>query len=341
VGYTPQRVIGVWLGVPQNDGAEFQLSPLAAAGVWHAVTKTATHSLPIVNFPEPIGIQYVTVCTPSGLLPTEYCPETVTETFITGSTPLQTDNLYRPYTINSQTGRLATIYTPTEFLQERVYLVVPAEAAEWAQAQGLEIPPTTYDVIFNPGSASETANLSTPEIFSYVSGEVQIRGSAGGDDFSYYRIQVGAGLNPRQWLQVGEGSQSVTDGLLVEWDTTGLDGLYAIQLQVVDSRNVVETAVIQVTVDNQTPEVQVLHPAAEQVFEYPDESIVTFQAQVTDNLGIEKVEFLVDGQLISNFSNPPYATPWNGTLGDHEFTVRATDQAGNQTEITVTFSIER
>ena len=36
-----------------------------------------------------------------------------------------------------------------------------------------------------------------------------------------------------------------------------------------------------------------------------------------------------------------YALSGGGSLGEHEFTVRATDQAGNQTEVTVTFSIER
>ena len=136
IGYTPERVVGVWLGTSQTNGAEIQLARLVSAGVWHAVTKSATQEIPIVSFNQPVGIQHLTVCNPSGLLPTEYCPNTVTETFITGGAPLQTDNLYRPFTINNQTGRLATIYTPTEFLEEKVYLVVPPEAADWARAAG-------------------------------------------------------------------------------------------------------------------------------------------------------------------------------------------------------------
>jgi membrane peptidoglycan carboxypeptidase len=341
VGYTPQRVVGVWLGTPENDGVEAQLSPLVSAGIWHAVTKTASKDLPIQSFSEPVGIQHITVCEPSGLLPTEHCPTTVTETFITGSEPMQTDNLYRTFTINNQTGRLATIYTPAEFIEEKVYLVVPPEAAEWARQQGLEVPPDTYDVIFNPGLPSETVSITSPEIFGYVSGEVEIRGFAGGPDFNFYRVQVGAGLNPRQWLQVGDGNRPVNNRLLAEWDTSSLNGLYAIQLQVVDDNQVVQTAVIQVTVDNQPPSVQVLHPTEGQVFLYPDERMITFQAQVTDNLGIEKVEFFIDDQLISNRSDPPYAVPWTGTTGEHELIIRATDQAGNQTETSVIFSIER
>ncbi len=193
------------------------------------------------------------------MLPTEECPSTVNEIFITGSEPLQADKLYQSFVINTQTNRLATIYTPSEFLEERVYLVVPPEAATWAEQEGLTLPPDTYDVVFNPGPPSDTASITSPEIFSYVSGIVEVRGNAGGENFDRYRIRIGEGLNPRQWLQIGEDSQRpVNDGLLTEWDTSGLNGLYALQIQVVAENQSIETASIQVTVDNQSPS----YPAA-------------------------------------------------------------------------------
>ncbi|MCJ7432800.1 MAG: hypothetical protein MUO77_04865 [Anaerolineales bacterium] len=46
----------------------------------------------------------------------------------------------------------------------------------------------------------------------------------------------------------GEGQTAVVDGLLAEWDTSKLSGLYAVQLQVVRSDQRVNSAVIQVTV---------------------------------------------------------------------------------------------
>jgi hypothetical protein len=54
-------------------------------------------------------------------------------------------------------------------------------------------------------------------------------------------------LNPQEWIQVAEGNAPVMDNLLAEWDTTGLSGLYAVQLQVVLSDQKVDTAIIQVT----------------------------------------------------------------------------------------------
>ncbi|MEJ2757696.1 MAG: Ig-like domain-containing protein [Anaerolineales bacterium] len=130
------------------------------------------------------------------------------------------------------------------------------------------------------------------------------------------------------------------DGVLGSWDTSDLDGLYAIRLQVVGEDQSVETVAIQVTVDNQTPQVQILSPTPRQTFTFPEERQITFQAQVDDNLGIARVEFWLNGSLLSNLSDPPYAVPWRGSVGEHELEVRAIDLAGNVAVELVTFSVE-
>jgi len=343
VGYTPDRVTGIWLGyADQADGSPVEnIPPQAADGLWHAIMKTAHTELPIKDFKEPIGVVRKVVCNPSGLLPTNVCPETVSEIFIVGNEPVQTDNLYQTFQINTQTNRLATIYTPSEFLEERVFLVVPPEAVTWAQQQGLETPPDTYDVVFNPAANNPNAGILQPEIFSYVSGEVDITGNAGGATFEFYRVQVGSGLNPQQWIQLGEAATSpVSGGTLATWDTTGLDGLYAIQLQVVQSDQSIETASIQVTIDNKAPVIQVLHPTEGETFSYPGERAITFQAQVSDNLNVARVEFWLDGNLISSLTSAPFAAPWTGSRGEHELEVRAIDLAGNIAIELVPFSLD-
>jgi hypothetical protein len=93
------------------------------------------------------------------------------------------------------------------------------------------------------------ANITAPKLFAEVSDVVKIVGTASGDNFSYYRVQVGNGLNPQQWIQLGgDMTTPVESGVLAEWDTKGLSGLYAVQLLVVRSDQKVDTAVIQVTV---------------------------------------------------------------------------------------------
>jgi membrane carboxypeptidase/penicillin-binding protein len=346
IGYTPQMVVGVWLGFSETGngslGESRTVSPLAAAGLWHAVIKRAHEDVDVVTWQEPIGISRIAVCDPSGLLPTEDCPTTVTEVFLPGNEPVQRDNLYRAYLINSQTGRLATVYTPPEFVEERVYLVVPPKANDWAIEAGLEIPPSTYDVIFNPSTTDEFVSILTPEVFSYVSGEVVIGGRAWGEGFSYYRVQVGEGLNPRQWLQIREDfSEPVEGGSLVNWDTSGLNGLYAIQLLVVGQDQSVSIATIQVTVDNTPPNIQITHPVEGQSFSFPLERTVTFQAKADDNLGIAQVEFIVNDEFISSLTEPPYAATYQGLVGEYNVKVVATDLAGNQDEVSLDFTIER
>ena len=59
---------------------------------------------------------------------------------------------------------------------------------------------------------------------------------------------MGQGLNPQEWIKVAEANEPVTNNVLAEWDTKGLSGLYAVQLQVVRNDQRVDTAIIQVTV---------------------------------------------------------------------------------------------
>ena len=93
------------------------------------------------------------------------------------------------------------------------------------------------------------AYITAPQLFADVNGKVLILGAATGDDFMYYRVQVGKGLNPQEWIQLGEDNYSPVDGgILAEWDTTDLSGLYAVQLIVVRTDQKVDTAVIQVTI---------------------------------------------------------------------------------------------
>jgi len=188
------------------------------------------------------------VCDPSGMLPTQECSSLVTEVFLNGNEPIQADDLYRKFAINRETGLLATVFTPPELIENHVYLLVPENARDWARSAGLEIPPASYDAIQAP-PVNPTVNITLPGLFAEVSDVVKIVGTASGDDFAYYRLQVGKGLNPQEWIQLGSDVISpVEDGVLAEWDTGGLSGLYAVQLQVVRTDQRVDMAVIQVTI---------------------------------------------------------------------------------------------
>jgi hypothetical protein len=62
-------------------------------------------------------------------------------------------------------------------------------------------------------------------------------------------VLVGQGIDPQNWIQIGSDSTTpVNNDILATWDTTGLNGLYAVQLQVVRTDQRVDTATIQVTI---------------------------------------------------------------------------------------------
>jgi membrane peptidoglycan carboxypeptidase len=243
IGYVPRRVVAVWTG---SHGIA-RLTPRAPAALWNALMQVAAQNLPPEGWALPPGVSVVNVCDPSGMLPTPECPNVVNEVFLHGNEPLQADTMYRRFSINRETNLLATVFKLPQLIEERVYLVVPPEARSWAESAGLEIPPARYDVIQAP-PINPDVRITAPELFAEVSGKVRIEGVAAGADFVSYRLLVGQGLNPQEWFQVGEGNEPVTDGLLAEWDATGLSGLYAVQLQVVRSDLRVDTALIQVTV---------------------------------------------------------------------------------------------
>jgi membrane peptidoglycan carboxypeptidase len=263
VGYTPSHVVVTWTGVrtplaqgddplssPHLLGGPRGVTPRFPAVLWNALMQTASANLPPDGWTLPQGVAVTTVCDPSGLLPTRECPNLVTEVFLHGSEPTHEDNLFREFSVNRETGLLATVFTPPELIENRVYLIVPEHARAWAQSAGLAVPPSSYDAI-QPPPFNPNVNITSPQLFTDVDGVVQIIGTASGDDFLFYRVQVGKGLNPQSWIQLGDDSfEPVENGLLAEWDTTGLSGLYAVQLVVVQNDQVVETAVIQVTVSD-------------------------------------------------------------------------------------------
>jgi len=245
IGYSPARVVVVWTGARSKS----DLSPRVPAVLWNALMQIASQNVAPDGWAVPAGVSVMNVCDPSGMLPTADCPNLVSEVFLNGNEPVQPDNMYRKFSVNRETGLLATVFTQPQLIEDRVYFVVPGEARSWAEGAGLAIPPANYDVIQSP-HLDANVNITSPDLFSEVNGNVQINGTAAGDDFVSYRILVGQGLNPQQWLQVAEGNQPVTNGLLATWDAKGLSGLYAVQLQVVRTDQKVDTAIIQVTVSN-------------------------------------------------------------------------------------------
>ncbi len=333
-GYTPQRVAVVYLA---EAGSR---SRLAVDGLWSALIQYAIQDLPSTGWEMPAGVVALKVCDPSGLLPTEACPKVVDEVFLEGRQPMHYDTLYQVFEINLETGLLATVFTPPELVESRVYMVVPPEARTWAAATGIDTPPSTYDT-YQPPEIFPEAHITTPVMFSDEGGVVEIHGTAAGADFVSYRLEYGAGLNPQTWTLIGgDAATPVTEGLLAAWDTTGLDGLFVLRLMVVRSENRVDEALVQVTLDNTLPEVVITYPQAGQELSLTEEPQVALQAQVQDAF-LTEVVFYVDGEKVGGLSAAPFGVLWQAETGEHVLRVTARDRAGNEGEAEIRFTVEK
>ena len=335
IGYTPACVILLWMDSPAAPNESL------AVGIWQTLMRTAQQDAPPIAWTEPPGISHVTVCDPSGMLPTEYCPQTVREVFLAGNEPTQADTLYQPYLINRETGLLATVFTPPELVEARVYINVPPGARDWAQANGWTPPPNTYDTVVPPRRDPDAA-ITSPDLFACVSGEVAVMGSAGGDHFAWYRLQTGFGLNPARWTQIGARQERpVSNGRLALWDTRTLaDGLYALQLMVVQDDGSLKSAVTQVTVDNTPPRITQIYPADGDVLDGQQAAALLLQAGIEDNLDLQQVVFYLDGRRLATLTSPPWhALADDLSAGAHTLRVTAIDCAGNSAEETVRFQV--
>ena len=341
VGYTPQRVAVVWMGAGSGQSAgtvSSSISTLLSADLWHALMQYAVRDLPSASWDMPSGIVTTAVCDPSGMLPTQACPNVVNEIFLDSRQPVQTDSLYQTFQVNTETGLLATIFTPPELVEKRNYMVVPPEARQWAKDAGVATPPTAYDTFQEP-SLQPDVHISSPEMFADGRAELTLRGSAAGANFAWYRLEYGQGLYPSGWVQIGADNHTpVTDGLLGRWDTTKLNGLYSLRLMVIRSNQRIDQAVVQVTLDNTPPQVAITYPQNGQTISSTQEPQVALQAQASDPF-LKKVEFYIDDVLAGESNVAPFGVVWIAKTGGHTLKVTATDQAGNTTETETKFAV--
>jgi penicillin-binding protein 1A len=93
VGFTPQIVAGVWAGYddPAMSLGPSQTGAMVALPIWAPFMKTAhdTLNLPVEDFEMPPGVSRVEICKETKKLPTEYCPDIISELFRADQVPTE------------------------------------------------------------------------------------------------------------------------------------------------------------------------------------------------------------------------------------------------------------
>jgi penicillin-binding protein 1C len=141
IGYTTERIVGVWVGNADNTPM-LDVSGVDGAGpIWHDIM-LAAHPRPggarPPPFERPSDIVEVTICAPSGLLPSPACPRTRRELFIEGAQPTEMDNQFVRIDIDQASG-LPAAGAPPERVAQRTFWLLPPEYHEWMAMQGIPI----------------------------------------------------------------------------------------------------------------------------------------------------------------------------------------------------------
>lgn len=318
VGYTPDYAVGVWVGNSDNSEMEHISGVTGAGPIWRDVMEKIHQGLPPRPFPEPPGMTRVEVCATSGLLPTPYCPERAKELFIAGTEPKQTDNIWQAFRIYKPSGKLATVYDPPDQVEDRVFPIYPPEAADWVRENNIPQPPTDYDTTFRSPTLSGDVAIASPASYSSVHGVVTIVGNARLDNLDRYRLAFGKGLDPTQWTQIGsDHSNRVDNAFLEQWDVTGLDGLYTLKLTAIDRNGSPLEAAVQVMVDNQAPQITVIHPGRNAIYSPEKDEWVSIGVDAIDNASMARVDFLVDGAFVGSSTVAPFNRKWTIKMSDN------------------------
>lgn len=331
LGYTTDYVVGVWVGNSNNSAMRDSSGVTGAAPIWHDVILSASEGQPIRDFTAPLGLKRVEVCALSGLLPTQWCGERVSEWFISGTEPKLTDNFYQAVKVDRRNNLRATRRTPASEVVEKIFIQLPPEYSDWAREQNIARLPTAD----SPLGASTDAALQvivSPRDGEYVGGVVQVRGKLppGATDVRLTAGRAGAD-------EAGDPLPlASSDGVLASWDTRGLSGQLALRLSYrMDGETLTE--VVTVAVDSIPPRAGILYPGDGAEFSIAANAGLPepFTADAADNYAVNRVLFYADGQPVGQVAGEgPYTIQLNlAQLGAGEHTLAATviDRAGNQT----------
>jgi len=124
-------------------------------------------------------------------------------------------------------------------------------------------------------------------------------------------------------------STDTTSPYAWSWTTTSTaDGAHSLTSTAYDAAgNTGTSAAVSVTVDNTVPSTSITAPAGGATVS----GTTTVTASATDNIGVTRVEFYLDGALQSTATASPYSWSWNTTTsanGSHSLTSKAYDAVG-------------
>jgi penicillin-binding protein 1C len=273
IGYTPDLVVGVWVGNTDYSPMRDTTGLSGAGPIWADFMTLAINRLKGGTpspFIRPPGVVDRVICSISGTEPSEWCPEQRSEIFVADQGPQpKSEDLWQKVNVDTWTG-LAVSEACEEYTDEKFSLNVDDPWAirwlkndpngiAWAESMGFSIPP-----FFSP-ERSCRADDPRPiiNLTGITDGEtikanpLVITGMiTATQNFDYYRIEWGKGREPLTWNVLVEDTYTPqeTPGVLYEWDLEELEpGIVTLKFYIHSTEGMYAEKIISLNIDVPTP----------------------------------------------------------------------------------------
>ncbi len=166
IGYSPDIVIGAWMGhtcaggcPPGTSDLNVVWGAMGAGQIFRDIFNAYEASRPVRDFSRPDGLKQVTVCRLSGLRATDACAgQTVTDWYVAGAAPNRDDDWYRLVRVCTTDGGIAGPEIPDHLTVVKSFIVYPAGYPENLKDSTPQMP--THNCALFTETTSPTLSLS-------------------------------------------------------------------------------------------------------------------------------------------------------------------------------------
>jgi penicillin-binding protein 1C len=274
LGYTPDVVVGVWVGNPDYTPMVNTSGLTGAAPIWADFMQTAIANLTGNNpsaFSQPSGVVDRVVCAISGTEPSQWCPSQKREIYAYDQLPLPSEeDLWKPVVVDTWTRKKASdvcgdfrdevvTINVTEFWAGE-WLLDTADGQAWVKEMNFSdplvfVPQTDCSSGDNPAliewiGLSDGDTVSTPELPLVLK-------IWGGDRFQRFVLSYSLSSSPNNWHEIGTFTDQFKNGGEVSiWDISELPAgeiNLRVRMTGVNRRYAIKTIKLNLQVPTPTP----------------------------------------------------------------------------------------
>lgn len=236
IGYTPDLVVGVWIGNADYTPMKNVSGVTGAAPLWADVMQWGIETYKggdPSSFKRPETVEDYVICSASGSKPSDRCPDERSEIFAEGQPPLpKEEDLWNEIALDTWTN-LRAGPACSEYAEEKLTLYINDKWAKkwiqesdagraWAEQMGFKEP-----ILFTPERECRGDDPQPSIVFVGLSDGMDISASpldiyavvGASEHFERFRLQYGVGNNPNHWETIMVGEEQYTQpAKLASWD---------------------------------------------------------------------------------------------------------------------------